>query len=107
MTRKLFHNYNELKKRYNYVEAFYENKAVVEKNNKYGFVQRTGENAYEEIVAPQYKKAERFIGGFALVVGNDSKTFFINEKGEECFKSDELIEYEPPIDCVDPRYGGK
>lgn len=56
MTRRFFTS-AELVNKYDYVGEFHENKAVVQKDNKYGFVKRVSTDQYEEFVKPIYVEA--------------------------------------------------
>ena len=73
-TENMFH----LRSRYDTVHDFHEGLAVVELNDKYGYINTEG----KEVVPPKYDYVGGFDEGFARVE-LDGKEGFVNKEGEE------------------------
>ena len=69
---------DDWRKKYDYVDEFYEGFAAVVLNGKWGFVNRKG----EEVIPPKYDDVNDFYHGFARVQLN-GKYGFVNTEGVE------------------------
>jgi hypothetical protein len=63
---------------YDYKGSYYNGLAVVKKNNKFGFINKKG----QEVVGPMYKNVGSFSEGLAAVLNFNDKWGFMNTKGD-------------------------
>jgi len=86
--------------KYEDVDGFHENLAMVKINGKYGYIDKTGKLVIEAI----YSSATSFSEGLAMVALKDDKYGFIDTKGKIVipFKYDDQCEYfEDGFACVE------
>lgn len=63
---------------YDYKGYYYNGLAIIKKNNKFGFINKKG----QEVVGPMYKNVGSFSEGLAAVLNFNDKWGFMNTKGD-------------------------